>query len=92
MNPREPGFYWRSSGTPGQVNASTAFFILFLKMTVKERGLARMSEDVEATIWRLRETIRAAELAATHFFLLFFSLISLITDGPHDYHPACGHK
>ena len=26
-NPREPGFYWRSSGTPGQVNASTAFFI-----------------------------------------------------------------
>ena len=35
-------------------------------MTVKERGFARMSEDVEATIWRLRETIRVAELAATH--------------------------
>ena len=35
-------------------------------MTVKERGLTRMSEDVEATIWRLRETIRVAELAATH--------------------------
>ena len=35
-------------------------------MTVKERGFARMSEDVEATIWRLRETIRIAELAATH--------------------------
>ena len=26
-----------------------------------------------------------------HFFLLFF-LISLIADGPHHYHPACGHK
>ena len=26
------------------------------------------------------------------FFSLFFSLISLITDGPHHYHPACGHK
>ena len=35
-------------------------------MTVKERGFARMPEDVEATIWRLRETIRVAELAATH--------------------------
>ena len=35
-------------------------------MTVKERDFARMSEDVEATIWRLGETIRVAELAATH--------------------------
>ena len=35
-------------------------------MTVKERSFARMSEDVEATIWRLRETVRVAELAATH--------------------------
>ena len=35
-------------------------------MTVKEHGFARMSEDVEATIWRLRETIRVAELADTH--------------------------
>ena len=26
-----------------------------------------------------------------HFFLLLFSLISLIADGPHHYHPACGH-
>ena len=63
---RETLDYWRSSGTPGQVNASTAFFILFLKMTVKERDFARMSEDAEATIWRLRETNRVAELATTH--------------------------
>ena len=35
-------------------------------MTVKKRDFVRMSEDVEATIWRLRETIRVAELAATH--------------------------
>ena len=26
------------------------------------------------------------------FFSSFFSLISLIADGPHHYHPACGHK
>ena len=26
------------------------------------------------------------------FFFFFFSLISLIADGPHHYHPACGHK
>ena len=35
-------------------------------MTVKERDFVRMSEDVGAAIWRLRETIRVAELAATH--------------------------
>ena len=25
-------------------------------------------------------------------FFFFFSLISLIADGPHHYHPACSHK
>ena len=35
-------------------------------MTVKERGFTRMLEDGEATIWRLRETIRLAEFAETH--------------------------
>ena len=25
-------------------------------------------------------------------YFLFFSFISLIADGPHHYHPACGHK
>ena len=34
-------------------------------MTVKESDFARMSEDVEATIWRIRETILVGELAAT---------------------------
>ena len=29
--------------------------------------------------------------SATFFFFLFF-FISLIADGPHHYHPACGHK
>ena len=27
-----------------------------------------------------------------YFFSSFFSFISLIADGPHHYHPACGHK
>ena len=27
-----------------------------------------------------------------HLSFLFFSFISLIADGPHHYHPACGHK
>ena len=26
------------------------------------------------------------------YFFFFFSFISLIADGPHHYHPACGHK
>ena len=48
------------------MNASTAFFICFFLMTVKERDFARISEDVGAMIWRIRQTIRVAELAATH--------------------------
>ena len=32
-----------------------------------------------------------ANLPHVVFFFFFFSLISLIADGPHHYHPACGH-
>ena len=28
----------------------------------------------------------------TPSFFLYVSFISLIADGPHHYHPACGHK
>ena len=35
-------------------------------MTIEERYVARMSEDLGTTIWRLRETVRVAKLAATH--------------------------
>ena len=34
--------------------------------TVEERDYARVSEDLGTTIWRLRETVRVAKLAATH--------------------------
>ena len=34
--------------------------------TVEERDYARMSENLGTTIWRLRETVRVAKLAATH--------------------------
>ena len=34
--------------------------------TVEERDFARVSEDLGTTIWRLRETVRVAKLAATH--------------------------
>ena len=30
--------------------------------------------------------------ASVLLFFLFSSFISLIADGPHHYHPACGHK
>ena len=35
-------------------------------MSVEERDFARMSEDLGTTIWRLREMVRVAKLAATH--------------------------
>ena len=34
--------------------------------TVDEHDFAKMVADIEATTWRLRETIRVRELAATH--------------------------
>ena len=59
--------YRRSSGTTGQVSASTWRFLPdFLKMTIKEHDFAKMIAEIEATSWRLRETIRVRELAATH--------------------------
>ena len=35
-------------------------------MTIKEHDFAKMIAEIEATSWRLRETIRVRELAATH--------------------------
>ena len=35
-------------------------------MTIDEHDFAKMIAEVEATSWRLRETIRVRELAATH--------------------------
>ena len=46
------------------MNASTSFFICFFLVTVNEHGFAKI-EDVAAKIWRIRETIRVGELAAT---------------------------
>ena len=36
-------------------------------MTIDDHDFAKIiTEDVEATIWRIRETVRVGELAATH--------------------------
>ena len=35
-------------------------------MSVKEHDFSKMIAEIEATSWRLRETIRVRELAATH--------------------------
>ena len=45
----------------------TTFFPFFKKMTVDGRDITKMiAEEGKATSWRLRETIRVRELAATH--------------------------
>ena len=42
---------------------------------------------------RREEKGRELRFACRLFFFFFFSsFISLIADGPHHYHPACGHK
>ena len=40
----------------------------------------------------LKETIVSCSKIRGHYFFFLFSFISLIADGPHHYHPACGHK
>ena len=59
---RESLDYGRSSGTTGQVNVSTCVFFLFF---LNDCQRARFRNE-EATIWRIQETIRVRELAATH--------------------------
>ena len=44
-------------------------------MTIEERDVARMSEDLGTTICRLRETVRVAKLAATHHLEQMRSLL-----------------
>ena len=57
----------KATWTTGQVNVSyTAFLYDFEKMTVDERDITNVIGEVEATSWRLRETIRVRELAATY--------------------------
>ena len=38
------------------------------------------------------EQLLSSDLTEPSFFFFFSSFISLIADGPHHYHPACGHK
>ena len=55
--------------TRGQVNVKKLHFVfpVFKKMTTDEHVISKMiTEEVEATSWRFRETIRVRELAATH--------------------------
>ena len=45
-------FFWRSLEAPRyQVNANRSVFYLIFEMTVEERDVSRMSENVKATIW-----------------------------------------
>ena len=55
--------------TRGQINAKKlhSAFPVFKKLTVDEHVITKMiAEEVEASSWRLRETIRVRELTATH--------------------------
>ena len=60
---REGLDYGRSSGTIGQVNASTCFFYLIF---FNDCQRARFRKTDAKTSRRIRETIRVRELAATH--------------------------
>ena len=59
----------KATRTTGQINRelhSIFYLILRKAMTVDEHDIANMVAEVKATSWRLRETIRVRELAASH--------------------------
>ena len=63
---RESLDYGRSPGTTGEVNAKDAFFSDVFETDCQRAQFRKISGDVEATIWRIRETIWVGELAAMH--------------------------
>ena len=65
-SPREPGLREVVGDYISGKREYLRFLPDFLKMTVKEHDFAKMIAEIEATSWRLRETIRVRELAATN--------------------------
>ena len=65
-NPREPGLREVVGNYRSGEREHLRFLPDFLKMTAKEHDFAKIIAEIEATSWRLRETIRVRELAATH--------------------------
>ena len=72
--------------------------LLFRKSTVlKTKTRVTPSIDKPFDLWlnqpKNREELHKCDPSRpTGTFCLFFYFISLIADGPHQYHPACGHK
>ena len=65
-SPREPGVREVVGDYRSGKREHLRFLPGFLKTTVKEHDFAKMIAEIEATSWRLRETIRVRELAATN--------------------------
>ena len=68
---REPERAWTTGGrregdTDDRSGKRELHCVFYLKMTVDERDITKSIAALEATSWRLRETIRVRELAATH--------------------------
>ena len=66
-----------------------------LAATVNARRIGSRKEERRRQLVVARAAIAGTETAYIFFllfFFLFFSFISLTADGPHHYHPACGHK
>ena len=51
-------------------------------------------KSTQKNVRRHKKTLAVADRGAIteHFFFFSSFFISLIADGPHHYHPACGHQ
>ena len=65
--------------------------VWYTSTAVPPAPLLRVSETTtRPTV--LKYLVQSKDFVLTCYFSIFFNLISLIADGPHHYHPACGHK
>ena len=93
-----------TDGIPGYTHTmdgcqteNTRLFGASIAGALMEEGMAFHDAQIELDLAEKRVRAAACAMEAIYgpdifFFFFFSSFISLIADGPHHYHPACGHK
>ena len=82
---KELGFGMRFDNVPVYIDNTSTLHV------VGNQTYSPRVKHVALRFFFVQELVKEGRISI-HFFFLFFSFISLIADGPHHYHPACGHK
>ena len=76
------------------VSLESSIFYKIIRPWLTEAEYAKRRKRARRRcLWMCSSTVQGRDtMLLLFFFFFFFSLISLAADGPHHYHPACGHK